>query len=79
MLNSKLKEEATANEANAQVKQDLTDTETKVASDENFLSTGQDDTDAGVAAGGAALLAQGAGSTAPGIHSSRSSSSRGDA
>jgi len=37
-LNSKQNEEAATNEANAQAKQDLSDTEAKVASDENFLA-----------------------------------------
>ena len=67
------------NEANAKAKQDLADTETNVASYKNFLTTDEEDTDAGGAAGGVVPLARGAGSTAPGIHSSRSSSSKGDA
>ena len=76
-LNSKLNEEAATNEAHAQVKQDLADTEAKVASDKNFLVTDEDDADAGGAAGGAVLFARGAGRTALGTHSSRGGTSRG--
>ena len=75
-MNSRQTEEAATNEVHAQAKQDLADTENKVASYKNFLTTDEDDADAGGAAGGAVLLARGAGNAATGLHSSRS---KGDA
>ena len=50
-VNLNLKEEAAMNEVHAQAKQDLADTETKVASDKNFLATDECVADAGGAAG----------------------------
>ena len=46
-LNSKQNEEAVTTEVHAQAKQDLADTESKVASYKNFLTTHEDDDDAG--------------------------------
>ena len=56
-------------EANALVKQDAKDTETKVASDKNSLATDEVVASAGGAASGVVLLARGAGDTAPGRRS----------
>ena len=51
-LNSEQNKEAAMNETNAQIKQDLIDNETKVASDKNSLATDEDVAVAGAAASG---------------------------
>ena len=51
---SKIKDKTAAcAKLSTEVKQDLADTETEVASYKNFRTTDDDDADAGVAAGGA--------------------------
>ena len=64
-FNSKQNEEDATNEVHALAKQDLADTETKVASDKNFLVTNEEVTDTGWTAGGIAPMTRGAGETTP--------------